>query len=103
MIFLVIKGPVVRVGHGRGRPHVLAHGLRIVQHFDLHGLVVALFAAIERAIVVLVPVLVAAAAGEGRIVGERYNGPVFADQLVAGRDDAGSVDDFEHIWNEFGA
>ena len=60
VVFFVVEGPVVRVGHGRGRAHVLAHGLRIVQHFDLHGLVVALFAAIEGAVVVLVPVLVAA-------------------------------------------
>ena len=79
VVFFVVEGPVVRVGHGRRRAHVLAHGLRIVQHFDLHSLVVALFAAVERAVVVLVPVLVAAAAGEGRIVGERHNGPVFAD------------------------
>ena len=90
------------VGHGRRWAHVLAHGLRIVQHFDLHGLVVTLFAAVERAVVVFVPVLVAAAAGEGRIVGERHNGPVLADQLVAGRDDAGGVDHFEYVWNEFG-
>ena len=61
VVFFVIEGPVVRVGHGRRRAHVFAHGLRIVQHFDLHGLVVALFAAVERAVVVFVPVLVAAA------------------------------------------
>ena len=42
VVFFVIEGPVVRVGHGRRRAHVFAHGLRIVQHFDLHGLVVAL-------------------------------------------------------------
>ena len=102
VVFFVVEGPVVGVGHGCRRAHVLAHGLRIVQHFDLHGLVVALFATVERAVVVLVPMLVAAAAGEGRIVGERHNSPVLADQLVAGRDDAGGVDDFEYIWNEFG-
>ena len=79
VVFFVVEGPVVGVGHGRRRAHVLAHGLRIVQHFDLHGLVVALFAAVERAVVVLVPVLVAAAAGEGRIVGERHDAPVLAD------------------------
>ena len=27
---------------------------------------------------------------------------ILADQLVAGRDDAGSVDYFEYVWNEFG-
>ncbi len=48
------------------------------------------------------PVLVAAAAGEGRVVGEGYDGPVLTDQLIAGRDDARGIDDFEHVWNEFG-
>ena len=43
----------------------------------------ALFAAVVGAIIILVPVLVAGAAGKRGIVGKGNNGPIFADKLVA--------------------
>ena len=97
LILLVVEGPVVRIGHHGGGPHVLRHGLRVVEQLHLHGLVMALLAAVERAVVVLVPVLIVGAAGEGRVVGEGHDGPVAAKQRIACRNHAGRFDDAQDV------
>ena len=63
---------------------------------------VALFSGVEGSVVVLVPVLVSATAGEGRIVCERNNGPVLTHELVAGRHHAWCVDNAQYLGNEDG-
>ena len=57
---------------------------------------VALFAAVIGAIVILVPMLIARTAGKGGIVGKGHNRPVFADKLVAGRDQPRRVEQIKH-------
>ena len=96
VILFVIKGPILGVGHGGGRPHLLGHRLGVIEHLNLHGLVVALFAAVIGAIVILVPMLIARTAGKGGIVGKGHNRPVFADKLVAGRDQPRRVEQIKH-------
>ena len=76
VVFLVVERPILRIGHRRGRPHVSAHFLWIVEHLYLHGMVVALLAGVEGAVVVLVPMLVVGTAGEGRVVREGHDGVV---------------------------
>ena len=61
VVFFVVKGPVVRVGHGRRRAPCPRARPADSTAFRFARLVVALFAAIERAVVVFVPVL-----GRGR-------------------------------------
>ena len=92
VVLLVVERPVLREGHGGGGAHVGADFLGVVEHFHLHGLMVALPAAIERAVVVLVPVLIVGAAGEGRVVGVGHDGPVFAEQLIASGHQPGRFD-----------
>ena len=60
---------------------------------------VPLFAAVVRAVVILVPVLIPGATGKRGVVGEGNNGPVFADQLVACGDQPGRVEQIKHSWN----
>ena len=64
VILFVVEGPILGVGDGGGRPHLLSHWLRVVEHLNLHGLMVTLFAAVIGAVVILVPMLIAGAAGK---------------------------------------
>lgn len=96
VILFVVKGPVLRIGHSGSGSHLLRHRLRIVEHFDLHSLMVTLFAAVVGAVVVLVPMLIAGSAGKGGIVGEGNNRPVFADKLVARCHQSRRVEQVEH-------
>ena len=77
LILFVIERPVVRIGRDRRRSHVIGDRLRIVQYLDLHGVVVTLFSAVRGAVVVLVPNLIFAVAGEGH-GGKRNDCPVLA-------------------------
>ena len=97
VVFFVVERPVVRVGNGGRGTHDFGHVLGIVEHFDLHRLVVALLPGVIWAVVVLVPVLVPGAAREGGVVGEGHDGPVSSHDPVAGIDDAGRVDDLQDI------
>ena len=102
VVLLVIESPVLRIGHGGGRTHVLGHGLGVVEQLDLHGMMVAVLAGVVGTVVVLVPMLVAFAADERCVVGERHDGPVLAHQRVAGSDDPRRPQHFEHIGDERG-
>ena len=97
LVFLAVEREILREGHGRGGAHLRRYVLRVVEHFDLHGLVVSLLFAVVRAVVVLVPVLVAAAAGKRGVVREGHDGPVLAEEPVADVYDAGCVDDFQDV------
>ena len=102
VVLLVVLRPVLRVRHGRRRTRVGRDGLRVVQHFDLHRVVMAMAATVVGAIVVLVPVLVSGTAEVGRVVGEGDDGPVLPQQPVAGVHDAGRVDHIEDFRNDGG-
>ena len=100
VILFVIEGPVLRIGNDRRGPHVLAHGLRVVQQLDLDRVVMARLAHVVRAVVVLVPPLIEGVAEVGRVVGEGHDRPVPSDQALTGFDDARRVDDVEHFRNQ---
>ncbi len=97
LVLLVVKGPVVGVGHGGRGPHLRSHGLRVVEHLHLHRLVVAQLAAVAGRVVVLVPVLVPPAAGEGGVVGEGDDRPVLAQEPVAGPHEARGVEQLQDL------
>ena len=99
VVLLVVERPVLRIGDDGGRPHVVGDRLRVVQHLDLHGMVVPVPAHVVRPVVVLVPMLVVSAARERRVVRVRHDGPVLADQPVAGGHHARRVDDLEDLGN----
>ncbi len=61
-------------------------------------MVVALFSAVRRAVVVLVPNLIPAVAGEGH-GGERNDCPILADKPVAGGNEAGCIEYLQHLGN----
>ena len=84
VILLVIEGPVLRIGHGCRRAHILAYILRIVEHLDLHRLMVTLFTGIVRTIVVLVPVLIMGA-GWDNVATKRDDSPIRAKDTFYGR------------------
>ena len=100
VVLFVVQGPVLGVGHRRRGPVVLPDFLGVVEHLDLHGLVVAVLAAVVGTVVVLVPVLVVGTAGEGGVVGEGHDGPVLPHQAVARGDHPGCLDDVENLGNQ---
>ena len=61
-------------------------------------MVVPLFSAVRGAVVVLVPNLIPAVAGEG-YGGERNDCPVLADKPVARGNDAGCIEYLQHLGN----
>ena len=61
---------------------------------------VALFSAVVGTVVVFVPVLISGSAGKDCVVGKGDDGPIFARELVAGRDEAGCVEDFEYVGDD---
>ena len=97
VVLLVVEGPVVGVGHRRRGPHLRRDRLRVVEHLRLHRLVVAQLAAVVGPVVVLVPVLVPPAAGEGGVVGEGDDRPALAQEAVQGPHQAGSVEHLQDL------
>jgi hypothetical protein len=59
-------------------------------------MVVPLFSAVRGAVVVLVPNLIPAVAGEGH-GGERNDCPVLAHKLIAGGNDTGCIEYLQHL------
>ena len=98
-VLFVIDCPVVGVGDDRDWPHVLVNPLWEIQYLDLYGLMMALFPPVPWAVVVLVPVLNFGPATKGRILYERHDRPVFADELIACRDEPRGVEHLEHLRN----
>ena len=96
LILFVIERPVVRIGRNCRRAHVFGDRLRVIQYLYLHGVMVTLFSAVRGAVVVLVPDLIPAVAGEGH-GGKRNDCPVLADKSVARGDDAGRVEYLQHL------
>ena len=61
---------------------------------------VTLFSAVVGTVVVFVPVLISGSTGEDGVVGKGDNGPIFTCELVAGRDEAGCIEDFEYVGDD---
>ena len=78
VIFLMVEGPVLRERDDGGWPHIDAHLLGVIEHLDLDGLVMALFAAIERSVIVFMPMLIVRTADKGGVVGKRNYRPVLS-------------------------
>ena len=83
VVLFVIECPILRIRYGRCGSHIRFDLLRVIEHFQLHRLMMSLFSHVVRTVIVLVPVLIVGTTHKRRVMRKRHDCIVFANQQFA--------------------